>query len=317
MQYSVEIIYCFKMANSLGPLLRLEGLSLGQLPPGASKPGEAAARTDLTQVEDFIRRLLAEAIPFIDGVAPKSGAKPSWKKRSGVKRYESSEGAVYSYEHHIPGTELDKIAEPKKSSKKRSDENWYCRYSVHRNAAEKGTASWDEFVHTFRDHHYESEEQFASTVIGARAAMLWDTSNMTVEVEGQRWANMKMKVVEMKHQIDPRPLNGRTFPVLQLTTSLDDLDELIVVSLPVKDFSSSSYAEYARDRSLVVGMYASVERIRVLPQSGEIEWIMATTSDAKGVLPQWMQNLAVPSKITEDVDLFMKWIVTTRNSKAN
>lgn len=46
--------------------------------------------------------------------------------------------------------------------------------------------------------------------------------------------------------------------------------------------------------------YVSVERIRFLPSNGEIEWIMATASDAGGVLPQFIQNLAVPGAIAKD-----------------
>jgi hypothetical protein len=111
-------------------------------------------------------------------------------------------------------------------------------------------------------------------------------------------------------------LKNRTFPVLQLAALLEGVQEFIVVSIPFIDFDKSPHAEYARDKSLVVGAYTSIERIRVLPQSGETEWIMATASNAKGVLPQWMQNLAVPGKILDDVDFFMKWIPSTRKAKS-
>jgi hypothetical protein len=62
--------------------------------------------------------------------------------------------------------------------------------------------------------------------------------------------------------------------------------------------------------------YVSIERIRILPSSGEIEWIMATASDAKGVLPQWMQNMAVPGQVAHDVDLFLKWIPSQRSNNS-
>ena len=39
---------------------------------------------------------------------------------------------------------------------------------------------------------------------------------------------------------------------------------------------------------------------------------MATASDAGGVLPQWLQNLAVPGKIAHDVDMFLAWIPSQR-----
>jgi hypothetical protein len=42
--------------------------------------------------------------------------------------------------------------------------------------------------------------------------------------------------------------------------------------------------------------------------AAEIEWIMATASDAKGVLPMWIQKTSVPSAVAKDVGYFLKWI---------
>jgi len=67
---------------------------------------------------------------------------------------------------------------------------------------------------------------------------------------------------------------------------------------------------------LVMAAYTSIERIRVLPTNGDVEWIMATASDAGGVLPQWMQNLAVPGAVAKDVELFMSWIPSRRDSES-
>ena len=43
-----------------------------------------------------------------------------------------------------------------------------------------------------------------------------------------------------------------------------------------------------------------------------IEWVMATASDAKGWLPMWAQKLGVPSAVVKDVGLFLGWVVTKR-----
>lgn len=45
-----------------------------------------------------------------------------------------------------------------------------------------------------------------------------------------------------------------------------------------------------------------------------IEWIMATASDAKGWLPMWAQKLGVPGAIVKDVGLFVKWVLGRRSS---
>jgi Protein of unknown function (DUF3074) len=303
------------MSSVFGPLVRLEGISINQLPPGAvtaatsSKSGSAAL-----DLKTFIKNAITEAVPFIDGVAPKSGGETTWRRKGSARRYAASDAAVYSYERIVPGKELDKIPGMNQFSADRRDETWFCRRSCHRNAAEKGTGSWEEFVYHFKDHKYESEAAFTSAIIGAREAITWDTKGLSIEAHGGRWVDIIMKVVEMKHKIDPKPLRNRIFPVLQLAASLAGAQELIVVSIPIPDIDKSPHAEYAKEKNQVIAAYSAVERMRVLPDSGEIEWIMATASNAGGILPQWLQNLAVPGQIAHDVGMFLVWIPSQRKS---
>lgn len=309
----------------LGPLVRLEGLSISQLPFGGKgvEPVNAPSSTEkyndgsgsavTPKLNDFITNVLTEAIPFIDGVAPKDGGPPTWKAKGSPKKYASSEASVHLTERVVSGKDLDKVDGMSQLSADKKDETWFCRRSCHRNAPEKGTASWEEFINSFKDHHAETENAFTPTVIGDRQAISWNTEGIEVNAHGGRWTNITMVVEEMKHKIDPKPLKNRTFPVLQVSAILAGTEEFLVVSIPINDFNKSPYAEYAKDKSLVMAAYASIERIRVLPSSGEIEWIMATASDAGGVLPQWMQNLAVPGAVAKDVSMFMSWIPSQRN----
>ena len=43
-----------------------------------------------------------------------------------------------------------------------------------------------------------------------------------------------------------------------------------------------------------------------------IEWVMATASDAKGWLPMWAQKMGVPSAVVKDVGLFIRWVQKKR-----
>ena len=61
-------------------------------------------------------------------------------------------------------------------------------------------------------------------------------------------------------------------------------------------------------------VYTSIERC-VLRDSKEIDWVMATASDAKGVLPMWAQKLGVPGAVVNDVGFFMKWTADNRARK--
>lgn len=149
----------------------------------------------------------------------------------------------------------------------------------------------------------------------------------------------------MRHRIGRPVLKDRTFPVLQMTCATMETDagadgvddaaavsrrekpEFLVVSITVDDYFSSGFAPSSSSSpssaptpgpggDTVVAAYVSVERIRRLDDgdSGAIEWIMATASDARGVLPMWMQTLAVPAQIAKDVPLFLAWIEKQRSS---
>jgi hypothetical protein len=326
-EFYLQTVVHVAMAAALGPYVRLDGISVRQLPPEGKgvipsnlsplpeKTSDNSGSLPTPDLKTFITNVLVEATLFIDGVAPKSGTASSWKTKGSPKKYASSHAPVYLYEKTLPGKELDKIDGMSKFTADRKDETWFCRRSCHANMAERGTASWEEFKHSFKEHHAETEDAFTPTVIGAREAVRWDTSGIEVESHGQRWINITLAVEEMKHKIDPKPLKNRTFPVAQVAAELAGVQEFLVASIPIIDFEESPYAEFARDKSLVVARYTSIERIRVLPSNGEVEWIMATASDAGGVLPQWMQNLAVPSAVAKDVELFLGWIPSQRNGE--
>lgn len=82
------------MADSkivLGPRVRLEGITLQQLPTGGKgvepvnapssteKYSDGSGSTAAPSLTEFVKGCLTEAIPFIDAVAPKDGSTPKWK----------------------------------------------------------------------------------------------------------------------------------------------------------------------------------------------------------------------------------------------
>src|SRR5436305_6924343 len=124
------------MSTLLGPLVRLEGLTINQLPPGGKGDStvtvtpvpttQSDSEPAALNLETFITSVITEAVPFIDEVAPKSGRAATWKKRGPGKRYVSSDGLVYSYEKTVPGKELDKIQGMKHDAAGKKDETWFC-----------------------------------------------------------------------------------------------------------------------------------------------------------------------------------------------
>jgi hypothetical protein len=309
-----------------GPLLRLWGITTNQLPPESSTSEELLP---------FLLSMLQEAVPFIDSAAPKSGdaSHPSAKawKSKGTKSSAGSSAKVEIAERVISASELEALAAERRGAGggggggASSHETWAVRKSVHADAAEKGTASWAEFVDCFKERHAETEDAFTPAVVGAREAMHWECGTVEVHEAGVNWGRFTLKVQEMRHKIGA-PLNDRVFPVLQMSCAAvaethDGSDraaatataqpEFLVVSLPLTDFQSSEHAGLVKDKGVVVGSYASVERIRKLPD-GNIEWVMAVASDAKGVLPMRVQVLAIPGQIAKDVPLFFSWIAKER-----
>lgn len=303
-----------------GPLLRLAGLKSAQLPAATASPEE---------LTPFIKSLLDESVPFIDTAAPRAAdftdpavpAPPAsntlWKSK-GTKTHPDSTAKIDLSERVVP---VDGGG----------DETWACRRSVHADEATKGTASWAEFSDCIRDRHAETEDAFTPTVLAHREAISWDGAKgvAAVEVGGVVWGRFSLALLEMKHKIPP-PLKPRVFPVLQLVASAvppggdggTERDEFVVVSVTVSDLATGSLKEHAAlsvEKGIVVGAYVSVERVRRLPGQGEdkgkIEWIMATASDAKGILPLFLQTKAIPGQIAKDVGMFLGWVNKERAKK--
>ncbi|KAI1805010.1 hypothetical protein F4811DRAFT_517765 [Daldinia bambusicola] len=218
------------------------------------------------------------------------------------------------------------------------DETWCCRRSLHADEPARGTASWAEFARSFRDEHARTERAFTPACVGARRALAWDCGGVTYDAYdtrvsgeeagegGEAWGRFSLVVEEMRHRIGRPVLKDRTFPVLQMTATRiskegegqegREGDEFVVVSIPVPDFGESEMSRLAREKGAQVARYVSVERIRRVKDGGgegaKVEWLMATASDAGGVLPAWVQNMAAPGVIWKDVPLFLGWIAKER-----
>ncbi|OLN88761.1 hypothetical protein CCHL11_01937 [Colletotrichum chlorophyti] len=290
--------------ENLGPLVRLWGLKTEQLPAPSSGAPDLAP---------FLIALLQEAVPFIDAVAPKDGtARPNEWKAKGSKTYPESTAPVELYERTISSVELEKEAARNQllPDGNLTSETWACRRSIHKDRPGKGTAAWEEFVKCFKDDHVEAERAFTPNVMEAREALAWNCAGVAVDEGGLSWEDFRLGVFEIKHKLG-MPLKNRVFPELIMSAKAKGVDEFVVVSVFVSDLAGSDHGQLVKDKNVVVGAYVSVERVRKLP-TGAIEWIMATASDAKGILPAWIQAKAVLGVVAKDVALFLGWIAEER-----
>ncbi|KAI0907113.1 hypothetical protein F4824DRAFT_480859 [Ustulina deusta] len=292
--------------TELGPLVRRWGLPVKQLP---------SATAELDQLKPFVASILKEALPFIDSAAPKisSDAKKLWKSK-GTKSSPDSAAKVDVLERVISTKELQTIASKHGIKPNVEEETWAVRLSLHEDAAKKGTASWDEFDHSFRLEHGKTEMAFTPDVIGANEAQRWDCTGIELEEAGQSWDRFSLVVEEMRHKIGRPILKDRTFPVLQLSCAVKEgtgAPEFIIVSIPVPDFATSDKANLSKEKGAQIAFYVSVERIRKL-DDGKVEWLLGTASDAAGILPLWIQDLALADIVWKDVPLFLGWIAKER-----
>lgn len=224
-------------------------------------------------------------------------------------------------------------------------EHWFARKSVHkdlssRNTTHPGNASWNEFVYGLRDNHSKHEEDFTPNLFDAHHVCDWseqvkamESQGKIVGDDGKKYSSVTMSIYEMCHATPP-PTSARCFPVLVVTASVSS-EEFIAVTVPINlgsDVSSSFYSsgKHLKEGStpqqrkdVVLGIYAAVETVKRRPVEGadhgvegtEVEWIMATASDAKGNLPMWLQKKSLPGMLPKDVSYFMKWIKSVPESE--
>ncbi|RYP79404.1 hypothetical protein DL770_006676 [Monosporascus sp. CRB-9-2] len=317
-------------SSKLGPLLHLWGISGRQLPPPTASAEE---------LEPLLTAILREAVPFIDSAAPKKNKSRDelWKPK-GSKSHRDSEARIDVSERRIPAAELRRLLPDRSGSGQQQqqpgqerDEVWFCRRSVHADEARPGTASWAELESRLRlpQRHAEAELAFDPGVRAAREAVAWDCGDLEVRDgdAGCRWGGFRLALYEMRHRLG-FGLRDRVFPELQMSCAPvgeqrggeggEEGGEFLVVSIPVPDFGGGDGgAPREEDGDAVVGVYVAVQRVRRMRRdegagTGMVEWLMATAGDARGVLPAWLQNRAMPAVIWKDVPRFLAWVARER-----
>lgn len=201
-----------------------------------------------------------------------------------------------------------------------SEETWFARTSIHENKAAAGTASWREFEYGLMDDHSAHEMDYTPDVYDAHKVLSWDGASSLLQIPG--YEKVGLSIYEMAHKIPP-PLNNRVFSVAIATARSTSDSRFLVVQIPV-DIKLVDKALYANGRNkrdgdsaikkkeVHLGQYVSIERCEVLDDGAKVKWQMATASNAGGVLPMFVQKMAVPGTIVKDVSYFMEWIENKR-----
>ncbi|KAF7596168.1 hypothetical protein BBP40_003067 [Aspergillus hancockii] len=202
-----------------------------------------------------------------------------------------------------------------------TEEYWVCRKSVHENAPVNGSASWEEFQAGLRENHAQNEMEYTPSVMGVERLLEWSTES---EIEGG-WQEVEMCVNLITHTFHPTALiSPRSFIILAISAYLPTSrgKGFMTIQIPLSYEPTGSTPHILRGkiaasvpRNTIFASYASVEQIVAI--SDQVEWIMATTSNAGGAIPQWVQRSwtfgGVPKAIVADVGLFIGWMGQKRS----
>ncbi|PCH05892.1 Hypothetical protein PENO1_010530 [Penicillium occitanis (nom. inval.)] len=302
--------------------LRLKPLPFSSLPSHPSFPQNTEQH-----LEPFLSTILTEAQTLISTTIPQH-FKPNHKLRSSAP----SNAKVQLF-----------TSTPNSGSSGVVEDYWVCRKSIHADSsAQRGSASWTEFEKGLRENHSENEMDYTPSVASVEHLVKWPV----VEDLGG-WRGVDMHVNMITHTFKPAGLiSPRTFISLVIsayepesTTTNSNSDNPIqgfyTIQIPLlfkKDSPNNGVPDAIKQQILsgvpkntIFAHYASVERVRLLPPATadanaerRIEWIMATTSDAGGQIPQWVQRSwtmgGVPKAVVADVGLFLGWVDKKRSS---
>ncbi|KUL87261.1 hypothetical protein ZTR_03374 [Talaromyces verruculosus] len=305
--------------------LRLKPLPFSSLPSHPTLPQNTEQ-----QLEPFLSTILTEAQTLITTTIPQH-FKPHPKLRSSAP----SNAKVQLF-----------TSTPTSSSGSSGvvEDYWVCRKSIHADSSAQrgGSASWAEFEKGLRENHSENEMDYTPSVASVEHLVKWPV----VEDFGG-WRGVDMHVNMITHTFKPAGLiSPRSFISLVIsayepesitTNSNGDnpIQGFYTIQIPLlfkKDSPNNGVPDAIKQQILsavpkntIFAHYASVERVRLLPPATadanaerRIEWIMATTSDAGGQIPQWVQRSwtmgGVPKAVVADVGLFLGWVDKKRSS---
>ncbi|SGY51103.1 BQ5605_C001g00962 [Microbotryum silenes-dioicae] len=254
-------------------LLSLYPLTLEQLPtPTTAELSTPGARTAL---DDLIAQLTREAKSLLstltDPSKRDSSPDPSvWK--SG-KTFNQSTIPTHSYSAHDPAGLV-----PDHEGRR-----WFARISKHPGA------NYDKWRSGLLLDHSENEVRYIESC--TQAERLHSIVPNKLEV----WTTQYHLAF---------PTSNRDFTFAILTSEQEAGAEFSAA----RSFTVVSVPFHAPSRSgFVRAKYVSVEHV-IQTQDG-VKWVMATASDAAGLVPKFISDMAMPSKIAEDVPSFQSWIL--------
>ncbi|KAJ5558466.1 hypothetical protein N7535_008679 [Penicillium sp. DV-2018c] len=328
------------------PIIQLEPHPITALPRHPNLPGETTG----PNIQDFVRDTLEEAQSLLDQFPSilKADSKLHTSPPSNAK-VKLSQG----WRTLPAGPAPQEGSDPKKEFWVcRQSDHKDCNVL-------EGTATWREFNEGLRINHAEHEKEYTPSVSSVHHLLKWSNSEQwdpdtSIVVSGITYSQFNIELNLIVHTFNPSVLiRPRAFLSWSMSASYDNpfcaapkLDAdgkecackgFLTVQVPFYLFKPTSLDSpfkdlYAQIKDAVpprtiFANYASIERAEhLLPSAKEgtrsyqrIRWTMATTSEADGGIPGWVQRSwmlgGVPKAVVADVGLFIGWCMKKRQEK--
>lgn len=167
--------------SELGNYLRLAPVKVAALPHHAAFDRRENQNSDVMDEDNiirpapdvFIHNVLEEALRFAD-------SRVSTFESIGEKKSKPSTAGVKMSHQEIPVNELQEIGQETQTIRPKAyrdwpdaPEQWFARRSRHVDAAQAGTASWNEFVTGLKENHSEHEGEYTPDVFHTHKVLDW------------------------------------------------------------------------------------------------------------------------------------------------
>ncbi|KAJ6013953.1 hypothetical protein N7540_008544 [Penicillium herquei] len=334
-------------------LIRLEPHLFTSLPAHPSLP-ESDSRP---QLQPFLQEALCQAIYFLNKVpsrfksskqhsSPPSEAKVnlgSWRNDSDAKtsnKLPNTEFWVCRRSEHVDATA------PGTASWEEFETGLRSNHAEHEMDYTPTVSAVEKLLEWPRSENLEVEESASTKYIFKDV----DVEGMYCDIRPYEHITAmltQLSVNLITHSFKPDALIApRSFISLTISAMYDHREDItlqgdrdkqnmtgfITVQIPLQSTPASTPSDLhqkiisAVPKRAIFANYASVERVSLLPplpsptstDRDRIHWTMATTSDAGGLIPKWVQRSwtlgGVPRAVVDDVGLFIGWTMRRRST---
>ena len=164
----------------------------------------------------------------------------------------------------------DKYGVESRSSLLNNRNKWHARISYHNDV------TYEQFKNGLFSDHTEQESKYIKGI---------------KDFDLVEYLNPNAQVYRILYSM-PLGISDRDFTPVIVTHEEPSSKSFYVISIAIDHPNSPPSANVVR------GLYTSIERVQEV-DDGKVEWIMATMSSAKGLIPNVLADTLMPSKIAE------------------